>query len=333
MKKLIITIILFAAVCVYAQTDDKTTLKTLNQNLVESYKNNKLDDALKFANQAVELSLKIFGAENAETATAYTNLGVILREKQKYKDSIANLQKVVEISEKLPKLKAKILVEAYETLAFSQFLGGKNTESLANYLRAFEIADTKIGKDSKEGLSCALNAASGYAREKNYEKANEFYLKSYRLAWKNYGKDAKEIEQISDSRTCVLQPSINSKKDLEKKFSEATAKLFTEIFGDEPKTEKSETSINGGVINGKAISLPKPEYPQEVRNKRLQGTISIRVLIDEQGNIIEAKSMCGKGYLETASEEAAKKAKFSPTYLSGKAVKVSGIIVYRFVAQ
>jgi TonB family protein len=334
MKKFTITFILLACVCVYGQPDDKATLKTLNQKLVESYKNNKLDEALKFANQAVELSLKIYGTDNTETAVAYSNLGIIQREKQKYKDSILSLQKTVEIYLKVTNLKGNGLIESYQNLALSQFYNGKFEDSISNYLKAIEQIESKFGHESKESFLPTLNVANGYARNKQFEKADEYYLKSYSLAWKNFGKSANQIQNIEDSRICMLphKNQIKDEKDFEKVFGNLRQKLFAEIFGEQPKVENTGL-INGGVINGKATSLPKPAYPQEAKSQRLQGQVPIRVLIDEQGNITEAKAVCGRGYLETASEEAAIKSKFSTTTLNGKPVKVSGIIVYNFVAQ
>ncbi len=68
MKKLLITIILLTICSTHAQTDEKETLKQLNQKVITSYRNQKFDEALKLAQQAVDLSLKIYGAEQPETA-------------------------------------------------------------------------------------------------------------------------------------------------------------------------------------------------------------------------------------------------------------------------
>lgn len=81
----------------------------------------------------------------------------------------------------------------------------------------------------------------------------------------------------------------------------------------------------GGVVNGKAISLVKPPSVQKI-----SGEVRVEVLIDEQGNIFSAKAVSGSTDLYQMSEKAALASKFSPTILSGKPVKVSGVIVYKF---
>jgi TonB family protein len=91
--------------------------------------------------------------------------------------------------------------------------------------------------------------------------------------------------------------------------------------------------VSGGVLNGKAISLPKAEYPSAAKAAKASGSVSVQVLIDESGNVISAKAVTGHPLLRAAAETAAKNAKFKPTILSGTPVKVQGIIVYNFTAE
>jgi len=92
-------------------------------------------------------------------------------------------------------------------------------------------------------------------------------------------------------------------------------------------------AISGGVLNGKAISLPLPEYPEIAKAAKASGTTMVQVTIDEDGNVISAESVSGHPLLRAAAVSAAKQAKFSPTKLSGQAVKVTGVVTYTFVAQ
>src|SRR6185295_9760457 len=91
--------------------------------------------------------------------------------------------------------------------------------------------------------------------------------------------------------------------------------------------------ISGGVLNGKAISLPKPAYPPIARAAHASGTVVVQVTIDENGNVIAAHAVSGHPLLQGAAVGAARSAKFSPTKLSGQPVKVTGVIQYNFVAQ
>lgn len=90
--------------------------------------------------------------------------------------------------------------------------------------------------------------------------------------------------------------------------------------------EKNASSI----AMGKAISVPKPVYPQEARAAGVKGSVNVRVTIDTEGNVISAKAVSGHPLVHKAAETAALKAKFHPTTLSGKPVQVSGTLVYNF---
>ncbi len=91
--------------------------------------------------------------------------------------------------------------------------------------------------------------------------------------------------------------------------------------------------ISGGVLNGKAVSMPSPEFPAIARQAHASGNVTVQVTIDEEGNVISAKAVAGHPLLQAAAVSAAKQAKFAPTKLAGQPVKVEGLLVYYFVAQ
>jgi len=90
-------------------------------------------------------------------------------------------------------------------------------------------------------------------------------------------------------------------------------------------------SLTGGVVNGKAISLPIPAYPAEAKSARAGGSVSVQVLIGEDGKVISAQAIQGAPVFMFASRAAACGAKFSRTLIEGNPVKVFGVIVYNFV--
>ncbi len=100
-----------------------------------------------------------------------------------------------------------------------------------------------------------------------------------------------------------------------------------------PPAPVPRAPISGGVLNGKAISLPKPPYPPIAKQAHASGTVVVQVTIDENGNVISAHAVSGHPLLQAVAVSAARGAKFSPTKLSGQPVKVTGVITYNFVAQ
>ncbi|HXQ73746.1 MAG TPA: TonB family protein [Pyrinomonadaceae bacterium] len=88
--------------------------------------------------------------------------------------------------------------------------------------------------------------------------------------------------------------------------------------------------VSGGVLNGTALSLPPPMYPEAAKRSRTSGVVTVDVILDETGKVVSATASSGPTMLRDAAIQAALKARFSPTKLSGQPVKVSGVINYKF---
>jgi TonB family protein len=88
--------------------------------------------------------------------------------------------------------------------------------------------------------------------------------------------------------------------------------------------------VSGGVLNGTALALPPPIYPDAAKRMRTAGVVEVSVVLDETGKVVSATATSGPTILRDAAVQAALKARFSPTKLSGQPVKVSGSINYKF---
>jgi protein TonB len=91
--------------------------------------------------------------------------------------------------------------------------------------------------------------------------------------------------------------------------------------------------VTGGVVNGKATSLVKPQYSPAAKAVKANGTVNVQVVIDEKGNVISAAAVSGHQLLRKSAEDAARASKFTPTLLTGQPVKVTGVIIYNFTNQ
>jgi len=92
----------------------------------------------------------------------------------------------------------------------------------------------------------------------------------------------------------------------------------------------SKSQITGGVLNGKAIEMPKPNYPEAAKQAGIQGLVKVQVTIDEEGKVIAAEATDGPKELREAAVEAAKKARFEPVRLHGARIKINGVLTYKF---
>jgi protein TonB len=57
----------------------------------------------------------------------------------------------------------------------------------------------------------------------------------------------------------------------------------------------------------------------------------VQIIVDEEGYVISARAVSGHPLLQQAAVFAARQARFTPTLLEGRPVKVSGVITYNFV--
>ena len=90
--------------------------------------------------------------------------------------------------------------------------------------------------------------------------------------------------------------------------------------------------ISGGLLNSKATVLPKPVLPRGLERSEIHGSVTVQILIDEEGNVVLASVTDGPLQLREAAVDAAKKAKFPPPKISNVSIKMSGHLVYSFAS-
>ena len=101
-----------------------------------------------------------------------------------------------------------------------------------------------------------------------------------------------------------------------------------------PKPEPPRAAgppISLGPVNGRAVYLLKPPYPKTAEALRLSGSVTVRVVIGVDGNVISAKAESGHPMFRDAAERAARAARFTPATLSNVPVKATGVITYNFI--
>jgi TonB family protein len=93
------------------------------------------------------------------------------------------------------------------------------------------------------------------------------------------------------------------------------------------------TTVNGGVLNGKAKNLPLPAYPETARKAKAAGTVVVEIVIDETGKVTSAEATSGHSLLLATCTDAARKAEFAPSTLDGQPIRVKGVLMYQFQAS
>jgi TonB family protein len=328
-----ITILLFTIIQVLlnsanAQVSNEKVeqIKDLNKQVVEKYKSGKLKESQEFALEALNLAIEVFGTESNETASTYYNLGQIFSARKKYGEAASYLQKSLEIYQLKSNENNLKIASVLDSLGVVLALDGKTKEAEKIIENLIGTAEKAFGIESKNLIPYIKTATDFYIYNKQFKKAESLFARRYIITSKELGKDSDELENINDEFTCYLS------RFKPEEHPEKQEKFYQKIRENtQPKKTSTDNSINGGVINGKALSLPAPIYPLSARQKGIRGQVMIKVLINEDGEVVSAKAICGgDSDLQEVSKDAAMKAKFRPTTLNGELVKVSGIITYIF---
>jgi periplasmic protein TonB len=81
--------------------------------------------------------------------------------------------------------------------------------------------------------------------------------------------------------------------------------------------------VGGGISAPQAISTPDPEYTEEARNAKTQGTCILWMIVDDKGNPRDIRVVRGLGYgLDAKAIEAVKQWRFQPAEKDGHPVNV-----------
>ncbi|MFA5803604.1 MAG: energy transducer TonB [Melioribacteraceae bacterium] len=110
---------------------------------------------------------------------------------------------------------------------------------------------------------------------------------------------------------------------------------FTGLIAQQKDVMKLQKADESGFIEvdkaPELISQLKPAYPQLAKLSGIQGTVYLKLLIDEKGNVDQAIVLQGvKDMIDEAALASAKEAKFSPAMLNNKPVKVWVILPVAF---
>ncbi len=327
---LVIVFILLPFVSLQSQTPTASKASVDNPEVTEAtrlavevaklYDQRKYKEALPLAKRCLQIRDKLFTPADDALRTALNNLAELYMALQKYDDAEPLFQRLIKSYEDFAPADPR-LVTALQRVALIKFVIGEHEKTEKLYRRALEITEKAHAPDDPPVASAASYLAEYYQAVGDFKRAEPLYQRIFAITEKHTPTgDSEDFRQARDRYACLLY----------KTGQEERARELEKL---PLRPGASFPPIAGTVINGKAISIPKPPYPDEARAARVSGTVMVRVVIDEKGKVIRACATQGPSLLMRTSELAAYKAVFMPTKLSGQPVKVTGVISYNFVAR
>ena len=90
----------------------------------------------------------------------------------------------------------------------------------------------------------------------------------------------------------------------------------------------------GDVSAPRAIYVPDPDYPDEARKKKIQGTVILSIVVGSDGSVHDVKIKRSVGYgLDEKAMEAVSQWQFEPGRKEGKPVAVPMDVEVTFLLQ
>jgi TonB family protein len=99
----------------------------------------------------------------------------------------------------------------------------------------------------------------------------------------------------------------------------------------EKSTQQTEPiRLSSNVLMSKLIKHVAPVYPELARQARVQGVVSLRIIIDKTGHVANIAVVNGHPLLIQAATDAVSQWVFEATIINGEAVSVSGVVTVQF---
>ena len=294
----------------------------LSLSVVKLFKEGKFDEAVPLAKRALEIRERLLPPGDPGVLTALGNLGNLYNAKGDYNAAKKSFERLLALQEQQSGPTDVKLASTLDRLAVIYYRERNTSKAEETYKRALALRENALGTDHVEVAHSLFALAHFYRLRGKYDLALNNYRRSLFIYGRRAAWNEPAFERARTGMSCVAYETKNPA-------------IFTELKGiQEQFAPAMDLPEPMDILNGKALNLPQPEYPREARSLQLAGTVVILVEIDEKGKVLSAKDICqGLPYLTDASIQAAEKARFSPTFLNGQPVKVTGVIQYNFVRR
>lgn len=291
------------------------------ERAVQLHQERKFDEALRLAQRAVELRLQVLGEGNVLVADAIGNVAGIYLARQDFERAEAHIRKALSIYEKYASGSSN-MASTLEALSSLRWRVRDFDQAEVYGKRAIELKEVLYGEYPPQVIGSVNNLIRVYNSAGRIIQRNALYLRVISIYEKK--KDSIPDKQALFRYHCVLREGNQTPDviDLQKRIE-------TLLAWDPSK----QTPASGGVMNGRALFLPKPAYPHEAKAAGARGVVIVEVVINECGNVVSANVVSGDWRLKSACQTAAMAARFSPSVMSGFPVRVAGIIRYNFTIQ
>ena len=295
----------------------------LSQQVVQLNASGKFDEAMPLAKRAVELRRSVYGDNHQLVADGLSNIAALHFGNKRY-DQAESLYKEALASYDGASITTQNTAYVLDSLTSLRWRVRDYNKAEHYGKRAIDAREKLFGAKSPRVLESVQNLIKVYESDGKETERNALYLRVLTLS-----EDAKDITGQNAQSLVAYHCWLSDAKQTPD--ADELKKRIENLLGWRPGTQANV--LTGGVLNGRALSLPKPAYPIQAREARVAGQVVVQVEIDECGKVIDAQVLSGPIELRSTSLVSAKNARFTPTLIGKHPFKVRGIIHYNFVRQ
>lgn len=311
-----------------AQSPELEEAARLSREVVRLHDTGKYADAVPLAERALAIREKSLGRSAVPVADALANLGGVLAGAQKFDRARDAYERAAAIYEASLGPDGAKTSDAFHTLGLLHYRKGAYGKAESAFRRAVESRERTLGQTHVLSVESLSRLAAAYLATGDARKRDETFSRLLDAAEKMAGPTPKGLSRMFLSYNCTgarRDDATERQREIVRRIDELGKRK-----AEEQAAGTRRASVEGGVLNGRAISKPAPKYPEEAIAARVSGIVVVHITVDETGRVVEAEAICGPLLLYEAAVGAAWQARFTPTLLSGQPVKVSGLITYNF---
>ncbi len=237
-----------------------------SERVIQLYKAGKYDEALPLAKHVLQTRQEILGVSDGRTATAKINLAEIYMAKRNYGEAEKLYEALLPVYEKTFGVDHSNTAMIVDSLALTNYLKGDFKSAESFYTRKVSMRERALGAENVEVARAVFDLAEFYRSRGEYAKAEPLYLRAISINDKRLTKDDPNAYYVIQRYDCFLYESNGMEKGRKK------AREFQQS-----RESGTPNPASGGVLNGKAVSLVTPEFPEEARAIHASGAVQVQV--------------------------------------------------------
>ncbi len=217
-------------------------------------------------------------------------------------------------------------------LSQSKFIRVLSGDRLYSILRKLNLLEAKsyASEDLKE---VAIEGGVNHILQGSLSKAGDIFRIDYTLQEINTGKTIGSDRVGGRGIESVFSMVDELTRKIKANFKLSEEEIDSDINSEREDFVKGAMIISGNIKGPRLIKEVLPIYPEEAREKRVEGMVLLNTRVDKQGNVEAVQILRSIPLLDQAAIDAVKEWKYEPMIVDGKAISVIFTVHVRFVLK